>query len=127
MDAFLALGVNGAVGKLLDASNDALPSLPLNVYSTAQDPDPSTPFGQTWVNAPVTTVIPPQYYQARTDTLKAWWVGNMINQKTTLTEKMTLFLFNLIPVEADSVQIAQVTYDYYALLRNNCLGDYKKY
>ncbi|MCI1266794.1 MAG: DUF1800 domain-containing protein [Saprospiraceae bacterium] len=126
VDAFLALGVNGAVGKLLDASNDAIPSPPLNVYSTAQDPDPSTPFGQTWVNAPVTTVIPPQYYQARTDTLKAWWVGNMINQKSTLTEKMTLFLFNLIPVEADSVQIAQVTYDYYKLMRDNSLGDYKK-
>lgn len=121
----VSMGMNNAVNGLLDNSADPLPAPPLNVYSTSQEPDPTTPFGQTWVNSSVVAQIPPQYYIARTNSLKAWWAGNIIHQKLTLTEKMTLFWFNHFPVEADTVILAQVTYDYYKLMRANALGNFK--
>ncbi|MBK9270039.1 MAG: DUF1800 domain-containing protein [Saprospiraceae bacterium] len=120
----VALGMQQAVNRILNVSNDPLPSPPVNIYSTPQEPDPTTPFGQTWVNAPVVTPIPPQYYIARTNTFKAWWTGNIIQQKMNILEKMTLFWFNHFPVESDTVTVAQVTYDYYKLLRANALGNF---
>lgn len=121
----VSMGMNAAVNFLLDQSGDSIPNPPLNVYSTVAEPDPTTPFGQTWVNSSVLATIPPQYYQARTNTLKAWWTANLINQKRTLTEKMTLFWYNHFPIEADVIILAQVTYDYYKLIRSNALGNYK--
>ncbi|MBK7812688.1 MAG: DUF1800 domain-containing protein [Saprospiraceae bacterium] len=124
VNAIVALGMNQAVNSILDTSNDPLPSPPLNVYSTAQEPDPTTAFGQTWVNAPVTTPIPPQYYIARTNTFKAWWTGNIIHQKRNILEKISLFWFNHFPIESDAVTVAQVTYDYYKLIRANAMGNF---
>ncbi|MBK7693568.1 MAG: hypothetical protein IPI30_04380 [Saprospiraceae bacterium] len=65
VDQLLALGMKAAVDKLMDISGakDPIPSPPLNVYSTPAEPDPTTPYGQTFVNAPAVTPIPPQYYQ----------------------------------------------------------------
>lgn len=127
VDALLALGMNGAVNALLDnsATKDPIPSPPLNLYSTTALPDPTTPYGQTFVDANPLTVIPPEYYQARINMVKAWWTGNMIHQKMTITEKMTLFWFNHFAIEADTVQIAQGIYYYYKLLRDNSLGNFK--
>lgn len=127
VDQLLSLGMNAAVDKLLDTAGakDPIPSPPLNVYSTPAEPDPTTPYGQTFINAPAVTPIPPQYYQARTDVFKAWWAGNMIHQKMTITEKLTLFWFNHFALEADTVQIAQAMYYYYKLLRENALGNFK--
>ncbi|HUN15203.1 MAG TPA: DUF1800 domain-containing protein [Saprospiraceae bacterium] len=102
---------------------DPINTPPVNIYSTTASPDPDVPFGQTFVNAPVNTALNPLYYQARTDVFKAWWTGNLINQKTNIAEKLTFFWHNHFAVEADEVQIAQGMYFYYKLLRENCLGD----
>lgn len=123
VDKILAQGMQTALQNLLVV--DATPAPPLNVYSTAQKPDPDVLFGKTWVNAPINAALPPEYYQSRTDTLKAWWVGNLINQNTNITEKMTLFWHNHFAVEADVVDIAQGMHQYYQLLRENCLGNFK--
>lgn len=127
VDTLVASGLNGAIAALLDTSGtkDPIPSPPLNLYSTTAVPDPTTPYGQTFVDANPLTTIPPEYYQARTNMLKAWWTGNLIHQKMTITEKMTLFWFNHFAIEADTVQIAQGVYYYYKLLRDNALGNFK--
>lgn len=127
VDLLKVAGMNGAVNALIDTAGvkDPIPSPPINLYSTVALPDPTTPYGQTFVNASVLTAIAPQYYQARTDMVKAWWTGNIIHQKMTLTEKMTLFWFNHFAVEADTVIIAQALYYYYKLLRDNSLGNFK--
>jgi uncharacterized protein (DUF1800 family) len=123
VDKVLSLGMTNALKDLLTV--DPIPAPPLNVYSTPQVVDPDVPFGQSFVNAPINAALPPEYYQARTDVFKAWWVGNMINQKANITEKMTLFWHNHFAVEADTIQIAQAMHQYYKLLRDNCLGNFK--
>lgn len=116
-------GLQVSLQKLLVV--DAIPSPPLNVYSNATKPDPDIPFGQTFVNAPINAALPPEYYNSRNDTFKVWWVGNLIQQNTNVTEKMTLFWHNHFATETSTVQIAQAMYQYYKLLRENCLGNFK--
>lgn len=124
LPTFLAGGMDAAVDKILTI-NEPEPSPPINVYSSAQLPDPDVPYGQTWVNAPYNVALPPEYYQARTDVLKAWWTGLMIHSNLHIREKMTLFWHNHFAVEADTVTLAQGMYYYLAALRSNCLGNFK--
>ncbi|MFN8280408.1 MAG: DUF1800 domain-containing protein [Saprospiraceae bacterium] len=126
LDWALSQGMSASVTGLLNDGLDPIPSPPLNMYSTTADPDPTTAYGQTWVNAPVLTQIPAQYYQSRKDSLKMWWTGNIINQKRTIVEKMTLFWFNHFAIELDQIPVAQPVYYYYKLLRDNCLGSFTK-
>ncbi|MBK8954753.1 MAG: DUF1800 domain-containing protein [Saprospiraceae bacterium] len=123
----IQLSVNKGLSKSLDdlLTVDAIPSPPLNVYAVSANDDPDVPFGKTFINAPINANLPPQYYQARIDTLKAWWVGNLIRQNTNITEKMTLFWHNHFAIEFQTVQFAQANYQYYKLLRENCLGNFK--
>lgn len=121
---FVSMGMNQAVQQLLDVSGPA-PTPPVNVYSTPQTPDPDAAYGQTWVNAPYNPALPVEYYQARTDTLKAWWTGLMIQGPLTIREKMTLFWHNHFAVEANVVLFAQAMYHYLAALRKDCLGNFK--
>ncbi|MEP7196255.1 MAG: DUF1800 domain-containing protein [Saprospiraceae bacterium] len=126
LDTAVSAGMNATVNSLLNFSLDPIPSPPLNIYSTTAEPDPTTPSGQTWVNAPAINAIPAQYYQSRKDTLKMWWTGNLINQKSTLVEKMTLFWYNHFSIELDQIPIAQPVYYYYKMIRENCLGDFRQ-
>lgn len=123
VDKVVAQGLQAALNDLLVV--DAIPDPPLNIYSTAQKPDPDIPFGQTFVNAPINAALPPEYYQSRRDVLKAWWVGNMIRQNCNITEKMTFFWHNHFAVASETIQIAQLMHQYYKLLRDNCLGNFK--
>lgn len=124
VDTFVQAGMQAAVDQILDVSGPA-PSPPVNVYSTTAEPDPDCAYGTTWVNAPFNLALPPQYFQARTDTLKAWWAGQMLQGDLNIKQKMTLFWHNHFAVEADTVQIAQVMYYYLAALQANCLGNFK--
>jgi uncharacterized protein (DUF1800 family) len=122
---FVQVGMQQAVNQILDNSAP-MPPPPVNVYSTPQLPDPDAAYGQTWVNAPFNPGLPVEYYQARTDVLKAWWVGLMIQSPLNIREKMTLFWQNHFAIEADVVEIAQPMYYYLAELRENCLGNFKE-
>ncbi len=124
IESFIQAGMQGAVNQILDVSGP-VPSPPVNIYSTPADPDPDCAYGTTWVNAAFNVALPPQYFQARTDTLKAWWAGHMLQGNLNIREKMTLFWHNHFAVEADTVQIAQGMYFYLAALQANCLGNFK--
>lgn len=123
IDQAVSKGFANSLNDLLKI--DAIPSPPLNVYAVSLNDDPDVPFGQTFVNAPINAALPPQYYQARIDTFKAWWVGNMIRQNTNITEKLTLFWHNHFAIESQTVLFAQAMHQYYKLLRDNCLGNFK--
>lgn len=125
VEDLIDLGMNSAIDSLLDQTAPQ-PQPPHNVYSTSVKPDPNVGYGQTWVNAPYNPALPPEYYQARTDSLKSWWVGQMINSPVNIREKMTLFWQNHFAIEADVVEIAQGMYYYLAALRKNCLGNFKQ-
>jgi len=59
-------------------------------------------------------------------TLKAWWIGLMLNPKNTLTEKMTLFWPSHLVAQMFLMKDARFDYDYLALLRLHALGNFKK-
>lgn len=119
----LKQNLSQALDKLLVV--DPIPSPPVNIYSDTTNVDPDVKPGETFINAPLNLTLPPQFYQARTDVLKAWIMGNMINQNTTITEKLLLFWHNHFAIEADTVQLAQTMYHYFKLLRENSLGNFK--
>jgi len=59
--------------------------------------------------------------------VKAWWIGQMINQEKSIIEKMTLFWQNHFVSTATDVQDARFIYGQYQLLRKNALGNFKTF
>ena len=108
------------VAELLTAA--PAPAPPINAYNNANFTDTDVPAGETWVTAA---------YQSgtangnRRASLKQWWVGLMINQNRSITEKMTLFWSNHFSTQMATVGDSRYSYKTLALLRANCLGNFK--
>ena len=100
------------------------PAPPVNNYNDVAN-DPNIPAGQTWVNQSILSGIDPIINNLRGDSLKSWWIGLMLNDGPHIREKMTLFWHNHFATEANVVAVAQGLYKHYALLRANCLGNFK--
>jgi uncharacterized protein (DUF1800 family) len=92
------------------------PGPPLNTNSA----DTAAPVGQTWVNAPTNSSDSSRYAS-----LRSWWVGLMLAQPVSLTEKMTLFWQNHFVSEVDVVGDARFSYIQLALFRANALGNFR--
>ena len=105
---------------LLSPSPAPLP--PVNNYNDASFSDPTVPAGQTWVNAPYDG----NANGRRNSSLKSWWIGNLIQQTSSMHEKMTLFWHNHFATEAVDVNDARYMYRYYSLLRKYALGNFKE-
>jgi uncharacterized protein (DUF1800 family) len=118
---FAGLDLSKSLNVLLKQSPAAKP--PVNAYNTKSFMDPMVPFGQTWINA---RPDPSDLDEKRTLSLKAWWIGLMINQDRSLTEKMTLFWSNHLATQAHSVVDSRYDYKYVALLRSSALGNFKR-
>ena len=111
----------GKVLSILELLNDkVVPSPPLNYYQTATVVD-TVPLGQTWVNE----LRNPTLEGNRLTSFRAWWIGQMVNQKRSIKEKMVLFLSNLLSTEDLDVYDSRFAYKYNKLLRDNHLGNYK--
>ncbi len=125
VDYFLTKTMTETVNELLTAS--PVPAPPLNDYGNgAQTQDPDVPFGQTWVNAAI-ALSNPLIANARKASLRAWWVGNMLNQERSIIEKMILFWHNHFALEGDVVQSGEAMYYYQNTLRQNALGNFKTF
>jgi len=125
IEHFLGLGRAQAVNELLSIDPAPL-APPLKDYDNkdiaAGDPDLGIAIGQTWVD------IFTQDGNAngrRTDSLRAWWIGNMIDQDRTIREKMTLFWQNHFVTSAGDVGNARFSYLYNTMLRRQALGNLK--
>ena len=105
---------------LLSPSPAPLP--PVNNYNDTNFSDPTVPAGQTWVNAPYDG----NANGRRNSSLKSWWLGNLIQQNSSIHEKMTLFWHNHFATEAADVGDARYMYRYYSLLRKYALGNFKE-
>ena len=105
---------------LLSPSLAPLP--PVNNYNDTSFSDPTVPAGQTWVNAPYDG----NANGRRNSSLKSWWIGNLIQQTSSVHEKMTLFWHNHFATEAVDVNDARYMYRYYSLLRKYALGNFKE-
>ncbi len=117
---FSAMTMNQMVNQLL-AVPTTTPSPPLNDYS-AHAADAAVPAGQTWVNSPHNDSL--NYWRNRS--LRAWWMGQLVNSNRSIVEKMTLFWHNLVPISVGNVvQTSIWCYNYQNLLRTHSLGNYK--
>jgi len=106
---------------LLSPSPTPLP--PVNNYNDTNFSDPTVPAGQTWVNAPYDG----NANGRRISSLKSWWLGNLLQQNSSIHEKMTLFWHNHFATEAQDVGDARYMYKYYSLLRKYALGNFKEF
>ncbi|MFN0202027.1 MAG: DUF1800 family protein [Bacteroidia bacterium] len=93
-----------------------VPAPPVNDYSSL---DPAAALGATWVNT-----ASGNFTSERRNSLRAWWVGNLIQQNRSITEKMILFWHNHVPTEYGSID-AYLFYRYLELLRTYALGNFK--
>lgn len=123
---FKNMTCSAAVDELVNTIN-ASAGEPLKVYNNdssvpATDPDWSVPVGRSWVNTPTGTN---QVQRDRRDSLKSWWLGNMIFQPRSVEEKMILFWSNHVTVEFQMVGGAVMCYKYLKLLRQYALGNFK--
>lgn len=98
------------------------PPLPVNDYNSDEISDPTVPWGETWIDAPYDDTVEAN----RIGSLKAWWIGNLIEQDRSILEKMVLFWHNHIPVEFYPVFSGRRDYDYLMKIRRLALDDFKE-
>jgi uncharacterized protein (DUF1800 family) len=124
-------------GKTLTATIDALltepaaftmAQLPLNGYNRTDTgnsantvADPVTP-GETWAYA----LHNGNYDGQRRASLKAWWVGLMVNQPRSIFEKLVLFWHNHFATEMLDT-ISSTSFEHLLLLRQHAMGNFKAF
>jgi uncharacterized protein (DUF1800 family) len=118
---FSKLGLSQALDVLLTSS--PTPAPPVNTYQH-QHADPDVPFGETWVNCTSPNIH--EIDVARSYSLQAWWIGQMINQDRSLTEKMTLFWHNHMAASFNCINDTRNSYFYLTALRAQALGNFKQ-
>lgn len=97
IDYFLTQSMQNSVDELLTLSSTT-PSPPLNYYEGAdlggglymKDAD-NIPKGQTWVNG---TYADGTTNFFRGESIKGWWIGNLLNQSRSIEEKLIVFWSN---------------------------------
>ena len=122
VDYFLAKGLDTSVAELL--TTETAPSPPVNNYSPAI-PDPKVSYGSTWVNKPSFPVPATEIFLARKFSLKSWWIGQMLGQGRSVSQKMTLFWQNHFSIQLQTIPIPEAGYKYLNTLMQNCLGNIK--
>jgi len=116
--------IQAAAGSSLSAVLDQLlaapaaPGKPLNVNPV----DTTVPIGQSWVGQPFDQTLE----GARRTSLRDWWMGLLLNQSGSVSEKMTLFWHNHFVVEFGNLNSAQYGYEYSRLLRQHALGNVRQ-
>ncbi len=128
LNYFLSKTMSDAVDELL--SPTAAPAtVPLNSYSSNGYSDPTgvAPW-DTWINTGI-DYADPEMNEKRLDSLKCWWIGQLLNEKRSIHEKLTLFWHNHFAIDSlahiDDIP-ARPWYDYYLILRGNALGNLKQ-
>jgi uncharacterized protein (DUF1800 family) len=110
-----------ALDILLNA--ETVPAPPVNNYNDANFTDPTVQPGQTWVNS----VYDGNANGRRYISYKSWWIGLMLNQNTSLHEKMILFWHNHFATETVDIGDARYVYKHHMLLRKYALGNFKEF
>lgn len=118
LDSFSTLSVAQAVSDLLNTSI-ASNSTPLKNYSGNDNSYLS--IGQTWV---YDSVDSGDTFQ-RIYSLKAWYAGRVLNQQTTLHEKMIFFWMNHFSTQLLNYGDARFGYKLWNTIQNYALGNFK--
>jgi uncharacterized protein (DUF1800 family) len=121
--AMAGLSAQKAVDTIIDAPLPE-PTLPLHAFNDTNYTDPDVPQGETWVNS---NKQDGQQSSKRRLSLRCWWVGNMLNQNTSVYEKMVLFWHNHFATELDIVGNPVWTYKHLLIIRQHALGNFKNF
>ncbi len=126
IDALLLMNMNSAVNKVLTVPANA-PAPPVNNYNNPDYTDPNIPLGQTWTTA----LLDIQNFDVeaeayRIESWRGWWYELMLNQNTSILERMTLFWSNHFATQTEAVLWGRSVYEYNRTLRANALGNFKE-
>lgn len=113
----VAMGLNATLEKLFEDS--PLPAPPLN-YDYNEDPNVA--IGETWIDAPNSAILNLRGYRSRS--LKAWMMGQMLQEGISIKEKLTLFWHNHFAL--NNIQEPRYLYVYISLLRENAWGNFRE-
>lgn len=116
LDRAVALGMDGTVAALLDVPKDP-PAPPVAVSSR----ETAVAIGTTWVGKPYDSNA--SYDRSRG--LQAWWMGLFLEPGISIREKLTLFWHNQFSLEWRDVGDPHHNHRHLALLRANCLGNFR--
>ncbi|MBS1511540.1 MAG: DUF1800 domain-containing protein [Bacteroidetes bacterium] len=108
--------------KALFEQDDSIPPPPVNTYNDDKYTDEEIAAGQTWTTAAKQSGM---NIGRRKNSLRSWWIGQMLNQKRSLQEKMILFWHNHFATEMNKVDNATFSYKYHMLLRRYALGNFR--
>jgi Protein of unknown function (DUF1800) len=110
----------GAVDYVLDIDK-TVPPPPINNYNGPDYTDPVVASGASWVTSPFENAA--EGY--RIESWRGWWYQLMLDQQTSIRERMTLFLHNHFVTQTEIVFHGRMAYDMNALLRKHALGNFK--
>jgi uncharacterized protein (DUF1800 family) len=117
---FLGKTMQGAVDEILNAPY-APPEPPVNDYNNADFTDPDVPFGESFLDAAYNGGA--EFYRA--ESVRAWWIRQMLGSSRSIREKMTLFWHNHLPVQFYEATFGSMLYRYLKTIRENSLGNFK--
>ena len=122
IEYFKTRGLKKTIKEILQDAPQ-LPTTPINNYSDVNLPDDEVALCASWVNS---TNFAGKLNGKRRSSYKQWWIGLMINQTPSITEKMVLFWHNHFSTETASVDNPVYCYKYNLLLRQYALGNFKQ-
>jgi uncharacterized protein (DUF1800 family) len=127
IDYFTGLSVGQAVDELLNTVTPLPATAPLKNYDNSDVPSTDPDYGvaqwSTWVN---TISDDGGVNFRRMQSLKAWWIGIMLNQNRSIQEKMILFWHNHFATESVEYNRGRFGYNHYLMLRQHGLGNFKE-
>jgi uncharacterized protein (DUF1800 family) len=108
--------------KTVTQAVDDLLNVNTSVAAKPKDYQPaSLTYGQEWDNL----TYDPTKNGVYRNSLKWWLTGNIVNHDNTILEKMVMFWHNHLATEVVAVGRPRAAYDYFKLLRDNALGNFK--
>lgn len=110
-------GLSATISQLL--TENPLPDLPINY---ANENDPWTPIGDTWVNKPHDRNIQ-NLNTSRKASLNAWQMGLFNEGEMSIREKLVLFWHNHFVIS--DIELAAYNFDYLNTIRSNALGNFR--
>ncbi|MFM2269523.1 MAG: hypothetical protein RL757_2964 [Bacteroidota bacterium] len=96
---------------------------PIPNNTTTADPDPNITPGTAWVN----DIWGQLSDGGRRESLKSWWIGQMVNQDRNIIEKMVLFWHNHFATELSDGGWSNEGYFHHLKLREFAMGNLKQF
>jgi uncharacterized protein (DUF1800 family) len=128
VDQIKGMSMSAAVDFLID--NPVQPATsPVNVYTAGTDTG-GVAFGSSWIDAalpdPTDNTIRNTLNNNRlSNSFKPWWMGQLINQKTHILEKITLFWANHFGTDNANNNRPKAIFQHYKILRTCGLTNFR--